>query len=179
MIRFAFRNATFRSAAFHSAAFHSVVLALCLACTPAFAGDGAPTNATVGFGSWMTPLDRFPNNSPPPANHHELLPNQVTIRAGGSVNFILGGFHNIAIYGGGKRPQDVDTTILVTPTNGGPPLIADQAGRIYRGLDPSLQPVDRVEVVNFPQPGLYLVICAVLPHFNDGMYGWVRVLPTP
>jgi len=155
------------------------VLGTCLASAQALASDGPPSNATVNFGAWMTPLDRFPNNSPPPANHHALMPNQVTIRSGGSVNFILGGFHNIAIYGEGKQPADVNAGILTTPTNGGPPLIADPAGRIYRGLDPSLQPVDRVEVVRFPQPGLYLVICAVLPHFNDGMYGWVRVLPTP
>lgn len=153
------------------------VLASCLAGTPALAADSPHDNATVSFGAWMTPFDRFPDNSPPPANHHELLPNQVTIRAGGSVNFILGGFHNIAIYGGGKQPEDVNTAVVVPPTNGGPPLIADPAGRIYRGLDPSLQPVDRVEVVHFPEPGLYLVICAVLPHFQDGMYGWVRVLP--
>ena len=41
---------------------------------------------------------------------------------------------------------------------------------------------DRVEVVRFPQPGRYLVICGVLPHFFDPatgefiMYGYVRVL---
>ena len=34
---------------------------------------------------------------------------------------------------------------------------------------------DRVEVIHFPNPGLYLVICGVLPHFEEGMYGWVRV----
>ena len=56
----------------------------------------------------------------------------------------------------------------------------DPENRIYRGLDPLLLPVgaqqDRVESVQFAQPGLYLVICAVLPHFQDGMYGYVRVL---
>ena len=36
---------------------------------------------------------------------------------------------------------------------------------------------DRVEVVHFPDPGRYLVICGVLPHFNDGMYGYVEVIP--
>jgi hypothetical protein len=29
--------------------------------------------------------------------------------------------------------------------------------------------------VEFDEPGRYLVICAVLPHFNVGMYGWVEV----
>jgi hypothetical protein len=32
-----------------------------------------------------------------------------------------------------------------------------------------------VETVAFLQPGRYLVICAVLPHFNDKMYAWIEV----
>jgi uncharacterized cupredoxin-like copper-binding protein len=35
---------------------------------------------------------------------------------------------------------------------------------------------DRVDVVHFPKHGRYLVICGVLPHFQDGMYGWVKVI---
>jgi hypothetical protein len=40
---------------------------------------------------------------------------------------------------------------------------------------------DRVEVVRFSEPGRYLVICGVLPHFYDAatgqfiMFGYVRV----
>ena len=37
--------------------------------------------------------------------------------------------------------------------------------------------VNRSETVAFLEPGRYLVICAVLPHFNDKMYGWVEVRP--
>lgn len=157
----------------------NAALVLCLASAPAFAIDGPRSNATVTFGAWMSSpsLDRFPNSSPPPALHREVIPNEVTIQAGGSVNFILGGFHNIAVYGNGTQPTDINVGVLVAPTNGGPPLIADPTNRIYRGLDPSLQPVDRVEVVHFPEPGRYLVICTVLPHFNLNMYGYVRVLP--
>ena len=46
-------------------------------------------------------------------------------------------------------------------------------------IGPPFQPVlqDRTEVVHFPQPGRFLVICAVLPHFGDGMWGYVKVLP--
>jgi uncharacterized cupredoxin-like copper-binding protein len=36
---------------------------------------------------------------------------------------------------------------------------------------------DRVEVVHFPDPGTYLVVCGILPHLQAGMYGWVTVLP--
>jgi hypothetical protein len=55
-------------------------------------------------------------------------------------------------------------------------MINDPEGRVYAGLDPSLQDRDRVEVVEFPNPGLHLVICGVLSHFQGGMFGYVRVL---
>lgn len=160
---------------------HAAALALCLASAPALAIDGPLSNATVSFGQWMSspPLDRFPNSpGAPTENNHEIIPNMVTIRAGGSVNFIISGLHNIAIYDDGTRPTDINFG-LTRPTTAPPavPIIDDPANRIYRGLDPTLQPRDRVEVVQFSEPGVYLVICGVLPHFRDGMYGYVRVLP--
>ena len=42
---------------------------------------------------------------------------------------------------------------------------------------------DRIETVRFPNPGKFLVICGVLPHFFDAatgqfiMFGYVRVHP--
>jgi plastocyanin len=144
--------------------------------------EGGPlANATVSFGGWMTTpaMDRFPNNSPIMGNHHALTPQIAKIKAGGTVNFIIGGFHHVLVYDDGTQPDDIDTTITIPPTNGGPPLIADPDGRIYRGLDPSLFPTDRVEVVQFSEPGTYLVLCGVAPHFADGMFGFVRVIPNP
>ena len=32
-----------------------------------------------------------------------------------------------------------------------------------------------MEAVSFPEPGTYLVICNVNPHFRDGMYAYVKV----
>jgi len=141
--------------------------------------DSPLSNATVSFGEWMTPVDRFPNNSPAAANHHELIPRVATIKAGGTVNFIITGFHQVNVYADGTQPEDINTTLTVPVTQPpGPPLINDPNSRIYRGLDPSLQPRDRVEVVHFANPGTYLVICGVFPHFvNDRMFGFVRVLP--
>jgi hypothetical protein len=141
--------------------------------------DGPLSNATVSFGEWMTPVDRFPNVSLPTANHHELIPRVATIKAGGTVNFIIAGFHNINVYADGTQPEDINTALTVPVTQPpGPLLIDDPNNRIYRGLDPSLQPRDRVEVVHFANPGMYLVICGVFPHFvNDRMYGFVKVLP--
>jgi plastocyanin len=128
------------------------------------------------------PLDRFPNVSDRFANHHALTPQVAKIKAGGTVNFIIGGFHQVLVYDNGTQPGDIDTSILVpvtTPPPPGPLLIADPTRRIYRGLDPStLSGVqDRVEVVHFANPGTYLVICGVLPHFQQGMYGFVKVTP--
>ena len=139
-------------------------------------------SATVSFGGWMTTpiLDRFPNVSPIRANHHSLTPGTVKIKAGGTVNFIIGGFHQVLVYDDGTRPEQINTNLLITPTVGNLPrfLIDDPNQRIYRGLDPSTQSQDRVEVIHFDRPGIFLVICAVRPHFvNDRMYGYVRVLP--
>src|SRR5215831_3285745 len=52
---------------------------------------GPLASATVSFGQWPTdqPLDRSPNRSPLNQNVHQLAPHQVTIQAGGSVNFIM------------------------------------------------------------------------------------------
>jgi plastocyanin len=143
------------------------------------ADSGPLSNATVSFGAWMTPLDRFPNALPPPsANHHVVLPQVAKIKAGGAVNFIIAGLHQVIVYDDGTKPEDIDTSQLL-PLPMLPPLIDDADGRIYRGPDPRvLLPVlDRVEVVHFAEPGTYLVICGVLPHFQEGMYGYVQVVP--
>jgi plastocyanin len=122
-------------------------------------------------------------------NVHALLPQAVVIKQGGSVNFVLAGFHQVVVYAPGKKPSDVDTSVLL-PLPGAPPtvgLIDDPGGRIYRGLDPralspeppadpNLVSQDRVEVVGFTERGTYLVICAVNVHFADGMFGYVRVI---
>jgi plastocyanin len=146
--------------------------------------SGPLATATVSFGSWQTDppadFDRFvvPNPAPPAThNHHALVPYEVTIQAGGTVNFIISGFHLIAIYDDGTRPEDINPNILTAGTTP-PGFIADTNHRIYRGVDPRTVSQDRIEAVNFPKAGTYLVICAVRPHFvNDGMFGYVRVLP--
>jgi len=141
---------------------------------------GPLASATVSFGHWLTapPLDRFPNLSPRTANGHQLIPHEVTVKAGGTVNFVIAGFHHVLVYDDGKQPGQINANLTVPVTAPpGPPLINDPAGRLYRGLDPSLFPQDRVEVVQFPSPGTFLVICGVRPHFvDDGMYGFVKVI---
>lgn len=141
---------------------------------------GPLASTTVSFGQWSTdpPLDRFPNIIPAPAaNVHLLTPNSPTIKAGGAVNFVISGLHNVQIFQPGIGPEDIDATQLVNMTGPpGLPIINDPLGRIYRGPDPSLLPLDRVEVVQLKHPGTYLVICGFLFHFQDNMFGYVRVL---
>jgi hypothetical protein len=147
--------------------------------------SGPLANATVSFGQWRQGLDRVAlNPPPPPTNGHAVLPFTALVKAGGAVNFVIAGLHQVVVYGPGKQPSDVNTSLLFPDPNPAPPdfppLIDDPDNRVYRGPDPrALFPnLDRVEVVHFPTPGLHLVICGVLPHFaNDDMYGWVRVLP--
>jgi hypothetical protein len=173
---------------------------------------GALASATVSFGQWdpatgaapalTAPVDRFPNLSPRARNNHSLIPSEVTIKAGGAVNFVISGLHQVLVYGPGVEPSDIDRTLLipatVPPAPPAPPpmLINDPKKRVYRGIDPTVMPMlaggalaptilqDRLEVVRFPSPGRYLVICGLLVHFFDAatsqfvMFGYVKVLPS-
>lgn len=145
--------------------------------------SGPLASATVSFGAWPTepPVDRMNLPPGPPPNIHELIPYITTIKAGGTVNFIIAGFHQVAVYAPGTKPENINTSLQipvpnVPPEVEVPPLIDDPTNRVYRGPAPTLTGLDRTEVVHFPKKGLYLVICAFLPHFEEGMWGWVRVV---
>jgi hypothetical protein len=160
------------------------VLGLGFSAPVAMALKGRLANATISFGQWeIEPLlARFPNNSPIAGNNHEPIPEHVRIPADGAINFFISGFHQPIIYDVGTQPGDIDVdkTTPSTGTPAGVPLIDDPTHRLYRVLDPSLQPPDRGEGVYFETPGTYLVMCGVRDHFvNDHMYGFVTVLPTP
>lgn len=145
---------------------------------PSAVADGAKVQATVSFGQWQTdpPLDRFfvPNDRT--RNDHFVIPQQVKIKAGGAVNFIISGFHAPTIYDAGTQPDDINPDLQLAIPPVAVPLINDPTNRIFRGVDPRTVSQDRVESVSFHKPGTYLVICAVHPHFvNDKMFGFVKV----
>jgi plastocyanin len=158
--------------------------------------------AVVSFGQWdadpAAPFDRQPINTDTEnrtRNIHKMLPFDVDIDAGGAVSFIISGVHQILVYGPGRKLDDVQKAW----EDAGSPVIAVGPGlvdyaedRVYRGLNPfvlnylplpgtppadttSNLVVDRVEAVNFKEPGRYLVVCGVRPHFAEGMHGYVRV----
>ena len=144
--------------------------------------DHSPVNgdkalAVVAFGQWI-PFDRFSNAAGPndrTKNHHVLTPFNAQIKPGGAVSFVISGFHQPTIYQPGTEPGDIDTTKVVAGSVP-PGLIDDPNGRVFRGLDPRTVPQDRTENVTLTEPGKYLVICAVLPHFvNDNMHGYITV----
>ena len=144
--------------------------------------DGPRANIVMTFCAWMTTpaLDRFPNNSPRTANLHQVHPYNAKIKAGGSVSFNISGVHHILIYGEGTTLETITRNIIeAVPPVPGPPFpgfIDDPVNRIYRGLDPRPLPQDRVEVVSFANPGTYLVVCGLVPHFDEGMHAWVKVV---
>jgi plastocyanin len=162
------------------------ILALCgmgLAVSSVMAIDGPRANATVSFGEWQSdpPLDRLTGDpGMGVGNNHELIPSTVKIKQGGSVNFIISGGHVVTVYDDGHQPEDINITNIEDVTScatsaGG--VLSDSNRRIYRGPCFTGRR-DGVEVVQFSRPGTYLVICARKNHFvNDGMFGFVRVLP--
>jgi plastocyanin len=161
-----------------------LVALLCLgfAASLAMADDRRPRNATVSFGAWQTdpPFDRFPESSPGARNQHQMFPKQIGVKAGDVVNFINSGTHQLIVYDDGTKPDDIDTdrTTLSTGDPDDTVLIDDPTNRIYRGPDPTLFLRDRIEVLHFPNPGTYLVICGLHSHFvEDGMFGFVKVFP--
>src|SRR5262245_39228253 len=151
--------------------------------------NGDKAHAVVAFGQWI-PFDRL-NNPPGPGtppnppggpndrtkNHHVLTPFEVTIKPGGAVSFIISGFHLPTIYGPGTQFDDVDKTKLIPAGGGFPALVDDPTDRIFGGIDPRSIPTqqDRIENVTISEPGRYLVVCTVLPHFNDRMHGFINV----
>jgi plastocyanin len=150
----------------------AALMLVALVVPSAVAIEGSKVQATVSFGQWKTdpPFDRVvmaPNT--PTRNNHQLIPQEVKVKAGGAVNFIISGFHQPTIYDAGTQPGDIDTT----PPGG---FIEDSLNRIFRGVNPQGLSQDRVESVTFHKPGTYLVICGIKAHFmNDGMFGFVKV----
>ena len=143
--------------------------------------DGPLANATVSFGQWLTTpvVDRFVGGgNTRTENQHRMLPYNVTIKAGGSVSFIISGVHLLLVYAPGTTMESIDETLIEfanPPTF--PGFINDPENRLYRGLDPRAPtPLDRVEVVTFAEPGRYLAVCGLVPHFAANMSGWVNVI---
>jgi len=164
---------------------------------PVAADDGhADHRTTASFGRGLNTAALPPN----PVNH-AVLPSEIKIKAGGVVDFAVGGFHDVVIFkpgftleqlvqaGGGQYP--LTPPVFVIPPNPNealPPAISFLTENIYyRGINPAGGPlqtaatanpsnaINRGEPVTFSERGVYLVICNVRPHLLDGMYAYVKV----
>lgn len=142
-------------------------------------------------------------NTAQPGNavNHVILPNNIKVKQGEVVHFLVAGFHQLVVYKPGKELDD-----LVVPAAG--TFINDPINQFYLGINPAGGPLNtaatpiipadtrsnasnRVESVSFPasaglsatgtilsekaEPGVYLVICNIRGHFNDGMFAFIKV----
>ncbi len=139
------------------------VLALILA-IPIGVFAGPPSTATMLFGRPdLGSGCNFPCVDD--ASFHavdKVQPGAVVISKGGTVYFDVEGFHQVAIYEPGIAPADIEVQAF--------PFVNDPEGLIFTGgllADVSY---------TFNQPGKYLVICNIAPHFEEAqMWGWVHV----
>lgn len=147
-----------------------------------------PDTAYVHFGD-ENAGSPFPPNEGHDRSFHavdKMVPRTVVISEGGSVTYNISPFHQVAIYGPGTIPGDIelspdtlDDIVLPFPPFLIPDIIInDPDGR--QALSPPLSFSDHREWTTpagtFDEPGRYLVICTTLPHFAEAdMYGWVIV----
>ena len=147
------------------------------------AGSGPLTNATVSFGAWKTspPVDRFPNKSDTRNdNVHVVIPDVAKIKAGGTVNFIIAGFHQVIVYDDGTQPGDINTSITVFADDYfAVPAAADRRPnrRIYRGRDPSLSSCGPGRGGALRRAGHLSGDLRRPPAFSGGHVRYVRVVP--
>ena len=137
---------------------------------------GLATQAVVTFGRNDLGTDFFPPGTHDGSFHAKdaIRPRTTVIAAGGTVTFRVQQFHKPAIYEPGVGPEDIDLGSLEFPVPDFPPIIDSPVGRIVRGPLVFGPTVDWDWT--FTEPGRYLVICEVLPHFAGArMYAWIDV----
>jgi plastocyanin len=94
----------------------------------------------------------------------KINPRSVDIDAGATVDFAVEGFHEVAVYPAGTKPADVAIDPAAFP------FVGSGAGTIH------IAPPGAPTSYTFAQPGKYLVICYVAPHFEfANMWGYVTV----
>ena len=132
---------------------------------------------------------------------HVVLPNDIEVNQDGVVHLMVAGFHQPVVYKPGTLPENIAVppsgTFINDPNNvfykginpAGGPLATPPTPTATDSLSNA---ANRVESVSFPaaegvnrntgallseraEPGTYLVICNVRGHFQDGMWGFIRV----
>lgn len=145
---------------------------------------GLPTLAVVRFGNPGAGTMQFGPEHPSAHAFDNIIPNTVVIAAGGTVRFDVAPPHVVAIYQPGTTPEEIrlipGVTLFDHVGPPGPPFIPnfyidEPNGRLFLDPAPAFGPPHSVEYT-FEQPGKYLVICRIAPHFAfNKMYAWVEV----
>jgi len=149
---------------------------------PAAVMAGPDNTASVQFGN---PTVGSPGPVGPGIELHDasanaqfnLVPRTAVVGAGGTVTFTIGVAgatgtnivpHQVSVCNLGVGPDDVvDSNLATIPIDD-----SDCTPAAAPFSSGSGHPVS----VLFPQPGRYLVICNLRPHFTEfNMYGWVNV----
>ncbi|MDX1394280.1 MAG: hypothetical protein R3195_07815 [Gemmatimonadota bacterium] len=140
-------------------------------------GSRAPAGpVVVEVGHPDRGTDYFPPGSHDASYHAQdrISPRTTVISPGATVEFRIAAGHNVAVYAPGVTPADIDLSTAAPIISGFPPILDDPGDRIARtavNFGPTVS-----WSMTFDEPGLYLVICEVLPHFVSAkMYAWVRV----
>lgn len=140
--------------------------------------EARPDPVVVNVGRAEVGTDYFPPGSHDGSFHAQdaIRPRSTVIVPGTTVDFVIAAGHDLSIYEPGITPENIDASLLEpagVPFDF-PPLINDPNGRLAR-VAPNFGP-PLVWSYTFDEPGLYLVLCDVLPHFVEArMYAWIRV----
>jgi len=167
----------------------AALLGMGLKILPAVAESDNKLTVPVAFGRGLN------TNQAGNRVNHVIIPDEIKVKQGGVVHFLVAGFHQPMVYKPGTKPED----IVIPP--GAPLFINDPTNLFYQGINPGGGPLgtpgtivpfsnsqNRLESVSFPasvgtgtpssakaEPGVYLVICNVRGHFLDGMFAFVTV----
>ena len=145
------------------------VIAMLFAATAVASLAAPPPTAVVSFGDDTVGSGL---NNPPEGVFHDsswkandkVRPRTVVISTGGSVEFDVEGFHQVAVCSEGVDVRDVEVPDF-------PPNIFVDDAQCPVAAAPAAS-----TMVAFAEPGRYLVICNVTPHFRDArMYTYVDV----
>ena len=150
----------------------AIVMAASIFTVPSNIFQTSANSATMifglsGVGSGCSPAPpTFCNDDQSFRASDTITPGAVSVSSGDTVDFIIAGFHQVAIYDVGTKPRDIEI-------NGPGPFVNDGNNRLAIGATPP-------PGVDFswtpPGPGRYLIICDVAPHFEEArMFGWVNV----
>ena len=145
------------------------------------AARSGPDAATMEYGNPEAGSPFRPASGHDRSGHgrDQINPRTLVVAAGTTVRFQVNPTHRVAVYDDGTQPEDIEVSPATLVTLGGRPRfgVDDPDGRL------AIQPASAFSFTTpstfaytFTEPGRYLVICGVTPHFvNFNMYGWVDV----